>query len=101
MKRWGVPFLFNLLLSIATLPGLPAQGENGKHCSLMLSELYASVVSKADLGVPGILQRLQDLSESRIRAVLEPLLGAEPVNQLLERRKWLLGQASLCGWTRK
>gem|GEM_PF-3627235 len=65
------------------------------------STSYQNSIIQVALGVPGILQRLQDLPESRIRAVLEPLLGAEPVNQLLERRKWLLAQASSCGWIGK
>ncbi|NDG85203.1 MAG: hypothetical protein EBX52_09240 [Proteobacteria bacterium] len=65
------------------------------------SPSYRNGVLETGLRVPGILQRLHDLPEGRIRAVLEPLLGAEPVNQLLERRTWLLAEAASCGWSKK
>ena len=54
------------------------------------SPSYQASVLEAANKVPGLMQRLKNLNEGRVRAVLEPLVGVAPTDQVLERKEWLV-----------
>jgi hypothetical protein len=65
------------------------------------SPTYQASVLDAARKVPGLMHRLKNLQEAQIRAILEPLVGEAPTNQVLERKTWLVQEFGKLGAEQK